>query len=43
MRVAEVLAKSGLGVDEGLMIVGNEIARTTAVVRAREAARRARA
>ena len=43
MRVAEALAKPGLGVDEGLMIVGNEIARTTAVVRAREAARRARA
>ena len=39
----QVLAKPGMGVDEGLMIVGNEMARTAAVVRAREAARRARA
>jgi methylaspartate ammonia-lyase len=39
----QVLAKPGMGVDEGLMIVGNEMARTATVVRAREAARRARA
>jgi methylaspartate ammonia-lyase len=31
-----------MGVDEGLMIVANEMARTAALVRAREAARRAR-
>ena len=37
----QVLAKPGMGVDEGLMIVGNEMARTAALVRAREAARHA--
>jgi len=35
----QVLAKPGMGVDEGLMIVANEMARTAALVRAREAAR----
>jgi methylaspartate ammonia-lyase len=38
-EAAQVLAKPGMGVDEGLMIVGNEMARTAALVRAREAAR----
>jgi methylaspartate ammonia-lyase len=38
-QAAQVLAKPGMGVDEGLMIVGNEMARTAALVRAREAAR----
>ena len=38
----QVLARPGMGVDEGLMIVGNEMARTAALVRAREAARHAR-
>jgi methylaspartate ammonia-lyase len=33
----QVLAKPGMGVDEGLMIVGNEMARTAALVRARSA------
>lgn len=33
---AQVLAKPGMGVDEGLMIVGNEMARTAAIVRARQ-------
>lgn len=33
---SQVLAKPGMGVDEGLMIVGNEMARTAAVVRARK-------
>jgi methylaspartate ammonia-lyase len=32
-----VLAKPGMGVDEGLMIVGNEMARVTAIVAARRA------
>jgi methylaspartate ammonia-lyase len=32
---AQVLAKPGMGVDEGLMIVGNEMARVTALARAR--------
>jgi methylaspartate ammonia-lyase len=41
-EATQVLAKPGMGVDEGLMIVGNEMARTAALVRAREAARRAR-
>jgi methylaspartate ammonia-lyase len=39
-EATQVLAKPGMGVDEGLMIVGNEMARTAALVRAREAARR---
>ena len=33
----QVLAKPGMGVDEGLMIVGNEMARTAALVAARRA------
>ncbi|HEY0247581.1 MAG TPA: methylaspartate ammonia-lyase [Gryllotalpicola sp.] len=37
---AQVLAKPGMGVDEGLMIVGNEMARTAALVRARAAVAR---
>jgi methylaspartate ammonia-lyase len=41
-EATQVLAKPGMGVDEGLMIVANEMARTAALVRAREAARRAR-
>jgi methylaspartate ammonia-lyase len=41
-EATQVLAKPGMGVDEGLMIVGNEMARTAALVRAREAAMRAR-
>jgi methylaspartate ammonia-lyase len=32
---AQVLAKPGMGVDEGMMIVGNEMARTAALVTAR--------
>jgi methylaspartate ammonia-lyase len=32
---AQVLARPGMGVDEGLMIVGNEMARTAALVAAR--------
>jgi methylaspartate ammonia-lyase len=32
---AQTLAKPGMGVDEGLMIVGNEMARVSALVRAR--------
>jgi methylaspartate ammonia-lyase len=32
---AQVLAKPGMGVDEGLMIVGNEMARVTAIAAAR--------
>ncbi len=35
---AQVLAKPGMGVDEGMMIVGNEMARTAALVAARSAA-----
>jgi methylaspartate ammonia-lyase len=34
----QVLAKPGMGVDEGLMIVGNEMARTAALVQARSVA-----
>jgi methylaspartate ammonia-lyase len=41
-QATQVLAKPGMGVDEGLMIVGNEMARTAALVRGREAARHAR-
>ena len=41
-QASQVLAKPGMGVDEGLMIVGNEMARTAAVVRSREAALYAR-
>lgn len=33
----QVLAKPGMGVDEGLMIVGNEMARVTAIAARREA------
>jgi methylaspartate ammonia-lyase len=33
---AQVLAKPGMGVDEGMMIVGNEMARVAALVRTRE-------
>lgn len=33
---SQVLAKPGMGVDEGMMIVGNEMARTAALVRARD-------
>jgi methylaspartate ammonia-lyase len=36
-QATQVLAKPGMGVDEGLMIVGNEMARTAALVRARKA------
>ena len=38
-QATQVLAKPGMGVDEGLMIVGNEMARTAALVRARQAPR----
>lgn len=31
----QVLAKPGMGVDEGLLIVGNEMARVVALVRTR--------
>ena len=34
----QVLAKPGMGVDEGLMIVGNEMARVAALVAARDRA-----
>jgi methylaspartate ammonia-lyase len=34
-RASQVLAKPGMGVDEGLMIVGNEMARTAALAAAR--------
>jgi methylaspartate ammonia-lyase len=34
-RASQVLAKPGMGVDEGLMIVGNEMTRTAALVSAR--------
>lgn len=34
----QVLAKPGMGVDEGLMVVGNEMARVAALVAARDAA-----
>lgn len=36
---SQVLAKPGMGVDEGIMIVGNEMARTAALARTRGAAR----
>ena len=39
---AQVLARPGMGVDEGLMIVGNEMARTAALAAARKADRHAR-
>jgi methylaspartate ammonia-lyase len=32
----QILAKPGMGVDEGLMVVGNEMARVTAIVAARQ-------
>jgi methylaspartate ammonia-lyase len=35
-QATQVLAKPGMGVDEGLMIVANEMARTAALVRARQ-------
>jgi methylaspartate ammonia-lyase len=35
---AQVLAKPGMGVDEGMMIVGNEMARVAALVGARRSA-----
>ena len=35
---AQVLAKPGMGVDEGMMIVGNEMARVAALVAAKQAA-----
>jgi methylaspartate ammonia-lyase len=41
-QATQVLAKPGMGVDEGLMIVANEMARTAALARARQAARHAR-
>ena len=41
-EATQVLAKPGMGVDEGLMIVGNEMARTAALAAARKAARHAR-
>jgi methylaspartate ammonia-lyase len=34
---AQVLAKPGMGVDEGLMVVGNEMARVTALAASRSA------
>jgi methylaspartate ammonia-lyase len=33
----QILAKTGMGVDEGLMIVGNEMVRTAALARRRSA------
>jgi methylaspartate ammonia-lyase len=38
-EASQVLAKPGMGVDEGVMIVGNEMARTAALVAARGGAR----
>ena len=38
----QILAKPGMGVDEGMMIVGNEMARVCALVRSRPAADRRR-
>jgi methylaspartate ammonia-lyase len=38
-QAAQVLAKPGMGVDEGVMIVGNEMARTAALAAARGGAR----
>jgi methylaspartate ammonia-lyase len=35
----QILAKPGMGVDEGLMIVGNEMARVTAIAAARQTGR----
>jgi methylaspartate ammonia-lyase len=35
----QILAKPGMGVDEGLMVVGNEMARTAALAGARASAR----
>jgi methylaspartate ammonia-lyase len=32
---AQILAKPGMGVDEGMMIIGNEMARVAALVSAR--------
>jgi methylaspartate ammonia-lyase len=37
-EAGQVLAKPGMGVDEGLMVVGNEMARTAALVAARRTA-----
>jgi methylaspartate ammonia-lyase len=37
-EAAQVLAKPGMGVDEGLMVVGNEMARTAALAAARRTA-----
>jgi methylaspartate ammonia-lyase len=34
-EASQILAKPGMGVDEGLMIVGNEMARTVALIAAR--------
>jgi methylaspartate ammonia-lyase len=33
----QILAKPGMGVDEGMMIVGNEMARVTAIAATRRA------
>ena len=38
-RAERMLAKPGMGVDEGVMIVGNEMARTAALAAARGGAR----
>jgi methylaspartate ammonia-lyase len=38
-QAGQVLAKPGMGVDEGVMIVGNEMARTAALAAARSGAR----
>lgn len=38
-EASQVLAKPGMGVDEGLVVVGNEMARTAALVAARRGAR----
>jgi methylaspartate ammonia-lyase len=37
-QASQVLAKPGMGVDEGVMIVGNEMARTAALAAARRPA-----
>ena len=34
-QAGQLLAKPGMGVDEGLMVVGNEMARTAALAAAR--------
>ena len=39
----QVLAKPGMGVDEGLMIVGNEMARTAALAQRRARMREVKA